>query len=136
MHYIKSVSLLILSLLGPFAALFSLLPGPFKASFKTWSKGYVNVSCWTITIAILDMLTTAFRSTTGQEAHQIVLSFVLFITTFFIPTWTAKLIGNVNLGNVAAGVGTGIAGISKAYTGVRQAYKEGKNLFKSNRENK
>ena len=56
MHYIKSVSLLILAILGPFATLFSLLPGPFKSSFKTWSRGYINVSCWTITLAILEVL--------------------------------------------------------------------------------
>ena len=48
------------------------------------------------------------------------LSFVLLIMTFFVPTWTAKLISNVNLGHVAAGIGTGIG---KTYTGVEQAYK-------------
>lgn len=131
MHYIKSVSLLILSILGPFSALFSLLPGPFKASFKTWSKGYVNVSCWTITLAILDVLATTFQATTGQEGYRVMLSFVLFIMTFFVPTWTAKLIGNVNLGNVAAGIGTGIG---KTYTGAREAYKEGKKLFTGRKE--
>ena len=117
MHYIKSVSLLILSILGPFAALFSLLPAPFNASFKTWSKGYINVSCWSITLAILDVLATSFQATTGSEGYRVMLSFVLFIMTFFVPTWTARLIGNVNLGHVAAGIGTGIG------TGVEQAYK-------------
>ena len=120
MHYIKSVSLLILSILGPLAALFSLLPAPFNASFKTWSKGYINVSCWSITLAILEVLANAFQATTGYEGYRVMLSFALFIMTFFVPTWTARLIGNVNLGHVAAGIGTGVG---KTYTGVGQAYK-------------
>lgn len=114
MHCIKSVSLLILALLGPFATLFSLLPGPFRGSFRTWSRGYINVSCWTITLAILDTLLATFQSTVTQAEYRLLLSFVLFISTFFVPTWTAKLIGGVNLGNIAAGVG---AAPGKAITG-------------------
>lgn len=125
MHYIKSVSLLILSLLGPFASLFSLLPGPFKGSFKTWSKGYINVSCWTITLAILEVLTAAFKATLGEENWQIRLSIVLFIMTFFVPTWTSKLIGSINLGNVAAGVGrvpgSIVTGTGAAWKGAQSA---------------
>lgn len=129
MHYIKSVSLLILAIIGPFAALFSLLPGPFQASFKTWSKGYINVSCWTITLVILEVLVATFQATIGQDGYEIPLSFVLFIMTFFVPTWTAKLIGNVNLGNVAAGVGRGIADIGKTPVEVEKAVKAGKKFF-------
>ncbi|MHA7878114.1 MAG: hypothetical protein ACX93T_04335 [Bacteroidota bacterium] len=107
MHYIKSVALLVLSTIGPFAALFSLLPGPFKTSFRTWSRGYLNVSCWTIILTIIDTLATSFSNySRGPEAFQGLLSFVMFIATFFTPTWTAKLISGINLGNLAAGVGT------------------------------
>ena len=139
MHYIKSVSLLILAILGPFATLFSLLPGPFRSSFKTWSKGYIHVSCWTITLAILEVLTQAFiASISGRDLWEIPLSFVLLIMIFFVPTWTTKLISSVNLGNIAAGVskapgsivtgtGTAFKGTKSAVTatasGVSQAYK-------------
>ena len=115
MHYIKSVFLLILALLGPFATLFSLLSGPFRGSSKTWSRGYMHVSCWTITLAILDVLLATFQATVTQGEYRLLLSFVLFIATFFVPTWTAKLIGGVHLGHVAAGIGT-VAG--KVATGV------------------
>lgn len=35
MHYVKSVSLSVLAVLGPLSALFSLLPGPFRSSFQS-----------------------------------------------------------------------------------------------------
>ena len=112
MHYIKAISLLVLATIGPVAALFSLLPGPFRSSINTWSKGYINVSCWTITLTILDALSNNFASySKGPEFSQALLSFVIFIMAFFTPTWTSKLIGGVNLGNVAAGLGTSPAKI-------------------------
>lgn len=117
MHYIKSVALLVLSQLGPFAALFSLLPGPFSASFKTWSKGYINVSCWTLTLAITDMLVSGLQI--NSEESQVILSCVLFIVTLFTPTWTAKLISGVNIGNLAAGVGSAPG---KALTAMKDGY--------------
>lgn len=107
MHYIKSVALLVLATIGPFAALFSLLPGPFSASFRTWTKGYLNVSCWTIILAVLDTLATGFATySKGSTTFQALLSIVLFITAFFTPTWAAKLVSGINLGSLAAGVGS------------------------------
>lgn len=47
MHYIKVIALLVTSQFGPLAALFSLLPGPFKRGFATWAKSYLNITCWT-----------------------------------------------------------------------------------------
>lgn len=124
MHYIKAVALLILSQLGPFAALFSLLPGPFNASFRTWSKGYINVSCWTITLAIMDTLGSSFLyATIGSEQASTFLSFVLFIATLFTPTWTAKLISGINLGNLAAGVGSAPGRALTAVRDVRSTVK-------------
>jgi hypothetical protein len=127
MHYIKSIALLILSQLGPFAALFSLLPGPFRASFKSWSKGYLNVSCWTITLAIINTLASSFtNSSAGPAGCQALLSFVLFISSLFTPTWTAKLISGVNLGNLAAAAGTIPEKVSKSIPAMRVGNKRGK----------
>ena len=135
MHYIKSVALLVLSMLGPFAALFSLLPGPFKASFQSLSKGYINVSCWTITLAIINTLSDSFQNISiGSGVSQVLLSFVLFIAALLTPTWTSKLISGVNLGNLAAAVGTApakagrsaISGGRAAISGGRAAISVGK----------
>ena len=105
MHYVKSVSLLVLAVLGPLSALFSLLPGPFKSSFKSWSRGYINVSCWTISLAIIDTLEVTFHSKMFHEGDRsIFISLALFIVTFFVPTWTSKLISGVDLGSIVAGM--------------------------------
>lgn len=106
MQYVRSVSLLVLAVLGPLSALFSLLPGPFKASFSTWSRGYINVTCWTITLAIIDILEEAFTFATNMSIPSTLLSAALFVVTFFVPTWTAKLISSVELGNLVAGMGS------------------------------
>lgn len=121
MHYIKAVALLVLSQLGPFAALFSLLPGPFSTSFKTWYKGYLNISCWTLTLAIIDVLASGLQ--VNSEESQVILSYVLFITTLFTPTWTAKLISGINLGNLAAGVGSAPGRALTAVRDVRSTVK-------------
>lgn len=121
MHYIKSIALLVLSQLGPFAALFSLLPGPFRASFKIWSKGYLHVSCWTLTLSVIDMLASGLRI--NSEYSQALLSFVLFIVTLFTPTWTAKLISGVNLGSLAASVGAAPGKVVTAMRSTRSLFK-------------
>ena len=116
MHYVKSVTLLVLLQFGPLAALFSLLPGPFKQSFSTWSKSYLNVSCWTITLNILWVLSNSFSrvaietagnpsSLLGEKMAYTMLSLVLFIAIFLTPTWTSKLINGVNPANLTAGIG-------------------------------
>lgn len=103
MHYVKSVVLLILAQLGPFAALFSLLPGIFSASFKTWARGYINVSCWGVTLAIVDMLAVHLVENvhTGSATAQVVLSFSLFIATLFTPLWTSYLINRMHAGGTS-----------------------------------
>jgi hypothetical protein len=105
MHYLKAVTLLIITCVGPFAAVFSILPGPFKKGWPVWAHSYVHVTCWTITLNIFMALTKAFNfgslmteprsgSTFFSEIiGQAVLSFVLLIAIFLTPTWTSKFMG-------------------------------------------
>ena len=122
MRYARAVSLLVLAILGPLSALFSLLPGPFRSSFKTWCKSYANVTCWAITLAVIDLLEETFVFHTGNNHrmhHGTMLSFALFIMTFFVPSLTSKLISSVDLGGIVSGMGRGGG----------QMYQIGKNLW-------
>jgi hypothetical protein len=69
MHYFKAVLLMIASTLGPFAVTLSLLPGPFRRGFPNWSRHYVNVSCWTITLNILAVLIETHRKVSSLSAE-------------------------------------------------------------------
>lgn len=116
MHYIKAVALLVTSQFGPLAALFSLLPGPFKRGLATWAKSYINITCWTITISIFWVLTKTFSATSfwiesnstatflEENIGHTLLSIILFIAIFLTPTWTSKFIGSAITANVATGL--------------------------------
>ncbi len=63
------------------------------------------MSCWTIALAIIDTLEVAFQNEMFHEgARSIFISLALFIITFFVPTWTSKLISGVDLGSIVAGM--------------------------------
>jgi hypothetical protein len=116
MHYLKSVGLLLASQLGPIAALFSLLPGPFKKGFASWAKSYINMSCWAITLNIFWALAKAFMTTSffikadsatsfaGETAGATLLSLVFFIAIFLTPTWTSKFIGGAIVANLGSAI--------------------------------
>jgi hypothetical protein len=53
-------------------------------------------------------------------------SFYLFISALFTPTWTAKLISGVNLGNLAAAAGTIPEKAGKSIPAMRVGNKRGK----------
>ena len=105
MHYVRSIALLTLSTLGPLSVLFSLLPGPFRSSFSTWSRSYIHVTCWTIILNIIDILEAAFTFETNTGISSNLLSAALFLVTLFVPTWTSQLIGGLDLSNLASGMG-------------------------------
>ena len=121
MHYIKVIALLVTSQFGPLAALFSLLPGPFKRGFATWAKSYLNITCWTITINIFWVLTKAFSTTSfwiesstatsllEEGLGHALFSIVLFIAIFLTPTWTSKFIGGAITANVATALSVAIS---------------------------
>lgn len=121
MHYVRVVSMIILMQFGPIAVVFSLLPGPFKQSFHTWIRGYINVSCWAITLNILWVFVNAFgtaswlivggrtvsitESVAVESVAHALLSIVLFIAIFCTPSWTSKFVSSANLPNLLAGIG-------------------------------
>ena len=105
MHYVRSIALLTLSVLGPLSVLFALLPGPFKSSFTTWSRSYIHVTCWAIILTIIDILEETFTFGTDTGISSNLLSAALLVVTFFVPTWTSKLISSVDLGNIVIGMG-------------------------------
>jgi hypothetical protein len=105
MHYIKSITLLVLLQFGPLAALFSLLPGPFRQSFNTWAKSYLYVSCWTLTLAIMDVLANSFSFFKEDVLAYPILYLVLYIAIILTPAWTAKLISGVSTVNILGGIG-------------------------------
>lgn len=110
MRYVRAVSLLVLAVLGPLSSLFSLLPGPFRSSFKTWCGSYVHVTCWSITLAIIDLLEKTFVFDTGNNHrmhHGTMLSFAFFIMTFLVPHLTSRIISSVDLGGIVSGIGRG-----------------------------
>ncbi|MEM9417176.1 MAG: hypothetical protein AAF963_02375 [Bacteroidota bacterium] len=113
MHYIRAVSMLLLVQLGPMAAVLSWLPGPFSRAFQQWSKSYVTVSCWAITLQVFWVLSQGFGAgvmTTdilegpGARMGYILLSIALAFAILMTPSWTAKFIGGDMLGGFASGL--------------------------------
>jgi hypothetical protein len=112
MHAIKVMILIPTIILGPLSAVLSFLPGPFKKSFSNWSKSYINITSWAITLHIFSVLAKFYGSSSfwmkskdatsiaiGSMGH-IVLSIGLFIAILLTPTFTSKLLGSAVVANV------------------------------------
>ena len=138
MRYVRVVSMIILMQFGPFAILFSLLPGPFKQSFLTWTRSYVNVSCWAITLNILWVFVKVFGTasvlrTSGKVisitesiavesvAHTL-LSIVLFVAIFMTPAWTSRFVSSTTLPSLAAGLGLVAGKAARGAVAARRQY--------------
>ena len=109
MHYVRAVSILVMVQVGPLAALLSWLPGPFARAFQQWSKSYVTVSCWAITLGVFAVLSQSFgvavmHGGPGGILGHSMLSVVFFLMIFMTPSWTAKFIGSEMLGGLASGL--------------------------------
>lgn len=109
MCYVRAVSMLLLVQLGPLAAVLSWLPGPFARAFQQWSKSYVTVSCWAITLRVFAVLSQSFglavmHQGPGAMLGHSLLSVVLFFMILMTPSWTAKFIGSEMLGGLVSGL--------------------------------
>jgi hypothetical protein len=119
MHYVKAISLVITSLLGPFAAVFSLLPSVFKHTFSTWAKSYVHLSLWTVILNVFYILSKSLTSLSisiksdaadasfKQNTGSTFLSFILFFAIFLTPVWTSKLINGAVVANIGSALHSG-----------------------------
>jgi len=115
MRYVRAVSVLISVQLGPFSALLSLLPGPFRKSFSLWSRSYVQLMSWHIVLDVLAMLSRAFAEASkaqaegaalalGEHLSYSCLSIVLFVAIFLTPTWSGQLVSGGAVGNLLTGL--------------------------------
>lgn len=133
MHYFKTILLMIASTLGPFAVTLSLLPGPFRKGFSNWSKHYINISCWTITLNILTVLTEAHRKAyaksqgIGETSANVLMSIVLFFIIFLTPTITSYFVGGTIIPNISIITKAATEAGKKLFSGV----KAGANLLGS-----
>lgn len=105
-YYFRSISLFIAIAMGPFAALMSLLPGPFKHGWTTWSRTYATISCWAITLNLFKIMSTMLREKavlidyeSSDHLFQGVasstgLNIALWIAIWGTPLWTAIFIGH------------------------------------------
>ncbi|MHB9147999.1 MAG: hypothetical protein ACYC2U_06365 [Candidatus Amoebophilus sp.] len=119
MHYVKAISLVITSMLGPFAAVLSLLPSVFKHTFSTWVKSYVHLSCWSIVLNIFSILSKSLVTISislksdsaaagfKQDTGSTFLSFILFFAIFLTPVWTSKLISGAVVANIGNALHSG-----------------------------
>ena len=114
MHYMRAISMLVMVQVGPLAALLSWLPGPFTRAFQQWSKSYVTVSCWAITLQVFWVLSQSFGAgvmTTGvlegpgARLGYFLLSIAMMLAILMTPSWTAKFIGGDMLGGLVSGLG-------------------------------
>ena len=69
---------------------------------------------WRITLDIIDILEETFTFETYTEISSNLLSAALFVATLFVPTWTSKLIGGVDLGNIVSGMGRASLAVGKS----------------------
>ena len=137
-QYFRAIGLFIAIAMGPFSALFSLLPGPFKHGWTTWSRTYATISCWAITLNLFKLLSTMSVKTATElndagamklfqgTVDTTMFSLVLLVAIFGTPIWTSIFIGHAITPNIGAGM-RNVVSISKV---TAQALKK---AFKSNR---
>jgi hypothetical protein len=90
MDSLKSVILLIISYFGPISAIISILPGAFGFSFRTWLLNYINISCWSITLTILQKMVNVLNLSNNFAPISIALLLAIFLT----PLWTSMFLNN------------------------------------------
>lgn len=124
-QYFRTIGLFIAIAMGPFAALFSLLPGPFKHGWTTWSRTYATISCWAITLNLFKLLSvlSVKSSMDLNDAGKLKLfqglgdttmfSFVLLVAIIGTPIWTSIFIGHAITPNIGAGLRQGFS-VAKA----------------------
>jgi hypothetical protein len=99
MYYFRGVCLVLISLLAPLAAVFSLLSGPFKKSFSSWVKNYVSFSCQAIVLNIFQVISEIVVVQGivdgAKSSGSNTLTFVLIIVIFMTPVWTSIFISGV-----------------------------------------
>ena len=123
-HYFRSIGLFIAIATGPFAALMSLLPGPFKHGWTTWSRTYATISCWAITLNLFKIMSTMLREKSALidynstyhlfqgAASSTGFAIALWIAILMTPIWTSIFIGHAIAPNIGAGM-RNVVSISK-----------------------
>lgn len=116
MDSLKSLLLILLTHFGPISAIISLLPGNFNTSFNTWLRNYINISCWTITLSILQNIVNLINKTNAVENNPLIapLSIALIFIIFSTPIWTSMFLGNPlssGLTSIISSAGTLFPGI-------------------------
>jgi hypothetical protein len=141
MHYIKAVTLVIMSQLGPLAALFSLLPGPFKKGWSSWVSSYIHVTCWSITLKVFWLLSKAFANASScleptlepipsdtffsETIGYTILSYILLFSIFLTPAWTTKFMGQATAVNLGAAFGISPSSVAGSAGGIAKGMLKG-----------
>ena len=109
MDCVKSTIIVILSHLGPIAAVISILPGPFSNSLSTWLRNFVSIFAWSITLSVLQKIINAVNDSLHvsnkftDNLFIIPASIALLICIFLTPMWTSMfLVNSVSTGVMAA----------------------------------
>lgn len=137
MRYMRMIMLIVLAQVGPLAAILSLLPGPFKNSFRLWLGSYVNVSCWAITLRVFWHLTDVlaylfatgdcFAVDTGFVPIRVFMSttfsIMLLVAIFYTPSITSKFVNAVTIPSLLSGLG-GLISTAIMPSRLVQAYKK------------
>lgn len=115
-QYFRAIGLFIAIAMGPFAALMSLLPGPFRHGWITWTRTYLTISCWAITLNLFKIMSTMLREKAALidynstdhlfqgVASSTLLTIALWIAILMTPIWTSIFIGHAIAPNIGAGV--------------------------------
>ncbi|MHB9146896.1 MAG: hypothetical protein ACYC2U_00265 [Candidatus Amoebophilus sp.] len=110
MHYAKVYLLLLTALIGPIAAVGTLLPTFIRTNFSTWARSYFNIACWGIVLNIFKAFAEAHRRAAESSSGFIdtgaytFSSAILVICILLTPTITSQFIGSAitpNLANIA-----------------------------------
>jgi hypothetical protein len=123
MKYARSVLLMMASVFGPIATLTYFLN---RNGFSNWSRSYLNISCWGITLNVFEGIAHAHKKAaiaSMGDLHFLLGSISIAFLIFMTPTITSWFIGNAVLPNLAPvanfvskGLSLGLSFASQALT--------------------
>ena len=97
LEYLRAILLSFIYVTGPFAIVFSLIPG-FQGVLQKWFSTWLNVQCWVITLNMLDAIIQAY-SAAGMQSYEtqsdlfIVTNLVIIIIYLMVPWLTSLYTG-------------------------------------------
>jgi hypothetical protein len=101
-HFCKGFTIIMLVMMGPLSIAASLLPGS-SGIFKFWLKTTLSIFCWSITLAVLDVMMFASLATLQIDIWGYIAIIVMYLK---VPSITSMFTNSMGSGNALSGLTT------------------------------